>query len=316
MKVYILSVLVAGGLIAPAFGCDVCAVYSARQARGEIGSGVFAGVAEQFTHFGTMQENGREVSNPAHQWLDSSVMQVLLGYNFTERFGVQFNTPIIHRSFKRPEEGAIDRGTETGVGDVSLIGNFVAVHHETVNSAFDWRILGGVKFPTGDTHRLHEELHEVEGGMGPESGIHGHDLTLGSGSFDGIIGTSVFARYKIFFFDGGFQYAIRSEGDIGYRFADDITWAGGPGIFVVLKNSWTLALQANVSGESKAKDTFRGERADDTGLTAVYLGPQVNVSVGDHFSAQLGIDLPVSIENTALQAVPDYRVRAAMTWHF
>lgn len=316
MKVFISSVILAGGLTAPAFGCDVCAVYSARQARGEIGSGFFAGVAEQFTHFGTMQKNGREVSNPAHQYLDSSVTQILLGYNFTERFGVQFNTPVIHRSFRRPENGMIDRGTETGIGDVSLIGNFVAVHHETINSTFDWHILGGVKFPTGDSHRLHEELHETEGGMGPESGIHGHDLTLGSGSYDGIIGTSVFWRYKRFFLDGGFQYAIRSEGDIGYQFADDITWAGGPGIFVVLKNEWTFSLQANVSGESKAKDTFRGERAGDTGVSAVYLGPHINLSFGDHLAVQIGIDLPVSIDNTALQIVPDWRVRAAVTWHF
>jgi len=33
-------------------------------------------------------------------------------------------------------------------------------------------------------------------------------------------------------------------------------------------------------------------------------------------SAELGADLPVSIDNTALQSVPDYRVRAAVNWRF
>jgi hypothetical protein len=33
-------------------------------------------------------------------------------------------------------------------------------------------------------------------------------------------------------------------------------------------------------------------------------------------SAEVSADLPVSIANTALQTVPDYRIRAAMTVRF
>src|SRR5712691_12047675 len=120
------SVLLTGALGMPALGCDLCAIYSASQARGEIGTGPFAGVAEQFTHFGTVQVDGQEVSNPSGQYLDSSISQLFAGYNFSDRFGVQFNLPVIYRSFKRPDgEGGIERGTESGIGDVSLVGTFV-----------------------------------------------------------------------------------------------------------------------------------------------------------------------------------------------
>ena len=51
-------------------------------------------------------------------------------------------------------------------------------------------------------------------------------------------------------------------------------------------------------------------------VCAVYIGPQINFSWRDHLSAQAGVDLPVSIDNTALQIVPDWRVRAALTCHF
>ena len=78
----------------------------------------------------------------------------------------------------------------------------------------------------------------------------------------------------------------------------------------------TLALQFVVSGETKPRDEFQGERAEDTGITAVYLGPQINYTWSDKLSAELGLDLPVSIQNTALQMVTDWRVRAAVTWHF
>ena len=82
------------------------------------------------------------------------------------------------------------------------------------------------------------------------------------------------------------------------------------------KHNYTLGLQAVVAGEAKGRDTFEGEKAEDTGVTAVYLGPQINFTWGERFSASMGADLPVSIRNTALQTVPDYRLRAALTWHF
>jgi len=292
--------------------CDLCALYSAAQARGEIGQGFFGGVAEQFTHFGTVQIEGVKTINASGQYLDSAISQVFFGYNLNSRFGLQLNAPVIYRSFKRPEGDGIDRGAETGLGDISLLGHLVGYRALQENFTFNWVILGGVKFPTGNDDRIKEEFGEESEG----SGIHGHDLTLGTGSFDGIVGTSVFSRWKRGLFTATTQYAIRSKGDFDYRFANDLTWSGGPGCYLVLSHHYTLGLQAIVSGETKGRDTFQGEKADDTGVTAVYLGPQINFTWEDKFSAQLGADLPVSIRNTALQTVPDYRLRAGLTWHF
>src|SRR5215468_737296 len=78
--------------------------------------------------------------------------------------------------------------------------NPVATVHESdfIVSAV---LLTGIKFPTGDSSRLKEELHEVEVPGAPESGIHGHDLTLGTGSYDGIFGEQTALRYKNFFLE-------------------------------------------------------------------------------------------------------------------
>src|SRR3989442_13268769 len=102
MKILGISLL-AGAVATPALAFDLCAIYSATQAQGRTGKGAFAGVAEQFTHFGTLQDAGHEVPNPTGQFLDSSISQVFVGYHFPERLGVQFNLPVIDRSFKRPE---------------------------------------------------------------------------------------------------------------------------------------------------------------------------------------------------------------------
>src|SRR5215475_12207317 len=99
MKLLFPAVLVAA-CAQPAFGCDLCAIYSATKAQGADSAGLFGGLAEQFTHFGTLQEDGHEVPNTIDQHIDSSISQIFVGYNFNERLGVQFNLPLIYREFR------------------------------------------------------------------------------------------------------------------------------------------------------------------------------------------------------------------------
>jgi hypothetical protein len=286
--------------------CDLCSIYAATEAQGGSGSGFLAGVAEQFTYFNTFQVDGHEVQNIGNQYINSSMSQVFAGYNFNNKIGVQFNLPIIYREYGY----MANHGSETGIGDVSLIGNFRLYEMLTEKFTFSWTALGGVKFPTGDSAHLNPQEEDFAPGIG------GHDLTLGSGSFDGLVGTGFFARWKRLFMTGAMQYAIRSEGDFSYQFANDWIWFGGPGVYLLLGHENTLSLQAVVSGESKGQDTIAGVPTDDTAITAVYLGPQINFTWSSKLSAQVSADLPVSIVTTGQQIVPNYRVRAAITWRF
>ena len=286
--------------------CDLCSIYSAQQAQGANGRGFFAGVSEQFTRFNTLQSDGHTVANDG-EYVNSLSSQVFVGYNLNSRVGIQFNLPFLYREYGSAAGGSHNVG---GLGDVSLLGNVRLYEHISDNFTFTWRALAGVKFPTGATSHLNPNEPDFATGIG------GHDLTLGSGSFDGVVGTGFYARYKRVFLTGNAQYALRSEGAHEYQFANDWMWSGGPGLYLLLGQKATLALQALVSGESKALDTAQGMAVDDTGTTVVYLGPQVNFTWGSHLSAQVGADLPVSIESTGDQLVPNYRVRAAVTWHF
>src|SRR6185369_2918262 len=92
--------------------CDLCSVYNVDAAQGSRNKGFSITVAEQFTHFGTMQDEGHHLPNPTHQYLNSSVSQAVIGYTFNDWASVQFNLPVIYREFKRPEGFATDRGTE------------------------------------------------------------------------------------------------------------------------------------------------------------------------------------------------------------
>jgi hypothetical protein len=300
-----------------ALACDLCAIYRSLEAQsGKLGPNV--GVFEQFTHFGTMQQDGREVSNPAGQSLDSSITQFIVGYQLYDQFGLQLTIPSIHRSFKRPTDtGSIERGTESGLGDISLIGHYRALQINSENAIFVWELAGGVKFPTGSSDRIKEELTETEPAPGvPASGIHGHDLALGSGSWDGIIGTGMFASWQRLFVSAALQYSIRSRGDFDYRYANDLSWHVKPGGYLWLNDHGTIGLHLALSSEDKGKDDLAGVVAEDTGMSSVFLGPGLTFTWKEKFSAELGAEFPLVSDNTALQLVPDYRVRAAASWRF
>jgi hypothetical protein len=316
MKTFLSLSLLTGAAASGVVACDLCAVYNAPLGHNVHDQGIYLGLSEQFTYFGSVRQDGREVPNEFDQHMNSFVSQAFVGYQATDRFGVQFNMPVIYRSFQRVEGPGVEQGTEWGLGDVSLLGHFVVLRRDKENWSLAWQILGGVKFPTGSTDRLHEELSEEPSGMGPMSAIHGHDLALGSGSYDGLVGTEFYSRWKRLFFTAGAQYAIRSRGAIDYRYANDLTWSGGPGVYAIFSQDWILGLQANVSGEYKGKDDLAGELAQDTAITAVYLGPQLTLTWKSRLSAELGAALPVVLNNSSFQSVPDYRINAAIHWRF
>jgi hypothetical protein len=326
-----------------AHACDLCGCYTPQlEAMPEMGAmpllpwarGWYAAVGEQFTRFATVQVDGHEVSNPTGQYENSSITQLVAGYEISSRFALQINVPIIYREFKRPEGFDIDRGTVSGLGDMSILLKTVLFHYaSTPRRTFEFEnkspvaiehepdftvsatLLSGIKFPTGDSSRLEEEFHEINIPGAPESGIHGHDLTLGTGSYDGIFGEQTSLRYKNIFFETNVQFTLRGDGDHQYHFANDLTWSAGPGYYFVRKRDTIVGAQFAVSGEYKDVDRFRGKPAEDTGITSVFVGPRIVASRG-RWSGEIAAEFPALIDNTALQVVPDYRLRGGVSFHF
>ena len=213
-RILVFAVLAAASA-QPVWACDLCSIYSATEAQGG-GKGFFAGVAEQFTEFGTLQLDSRKEAGDG-EYIDSLVSQIFAGYNFNKYVGVQFNLPIIYRAYGSD----VMHDSVSGIGDVSLVGNFRLYQKAVDNFTFNWTALGGIKFPTGDSSKLNTPDSALPDGIG------GHDIALGSGSFDGLVGTGFSARWKRIFLDDQMQYGIRTEGDFQHQYANDWTWSGG-----------------------------------------------------------------------------------------
>ena len=129
----------AGG-IGAAIACDLCSVYSATRASGADARGFGAGAAEQFTHQGTLQQDGRAAANPLGQFMDSSITQLFSSYTFNNRFGVQLTIPVITRFFKRAGMTGVETGSVSGIGDITLTGTFMPYQRFTENFSFSSQI--------------------------------------------------------------------------------------------------------------------------------------------------------------------------------
>lgn len=318
--------------------CDLCAVYNANNSRNEASTGVLLTVSDQFVRFGTTLVDGRTVSVANPDQLDRLITHVVPSWNITPRFGVSLNIPVEWRSFQQTElryaaNGApsivTQRGSATELGDMSLIGRFTLFQFQEMESSFSLNLLAGVRFPTGDTSRVRDEVEQAEiyesflpagtphDPLGHSiASIHQHDLSPGWGAYSGVFGVTLNGRWQRWLFNGQFQYYLNTPGAADFTQGNELILSGGPGYYVFLGDHCTVSLQANAVFDQMARDRILGRLSDRTGRSATYLGPQLALTVGRRFSANAGADLPVHFDNQGFQSVPDYIVHTGLTWRF
>jgi len=338
MSIRLLVWLVAVALMlspVASLACDICAIYTATELQ-ESRTGFQLGFAEQFSHFGTLQQGGHKVDNPNGERVDSSITQFLFGYRPQPRVNLQVNVPLVARDYRRVEAKGVVDGNEVAVGDASISASGLLYNHVDDQSVIRLSGLFGIKLPTGNSHRLKEELTSNQTGDDPNippifrtgrhwhplhttgvrSGVHGHDLAIGSGSADVLFGGQLLTTYKRAFFTTAVQYSARTEGAFGYQFANELSVTGGPGVYLLLSHAYSLALQAVLTTETKGNDTQGGVRSTDTAITALYAGPGVHFTWGSNLSTELVADIPAIQNNSDLQLVTDYRLRGGLVWRF
>jgi hypothetical protein len=330
--------------------CDVCAVYTATQMRATR-TGFLMGLAEQGTRYSTRLPDPDGGTEDKGERLNSFITQILFGYDFHPKFGVQVNVPIIARDYHRLRnrrlvddqirDGVMTKGEISGFGDVALLGLWRPWSYVDEHRLVRFTLLGGLKMPSGDPSKLAEEKklrrasetpaaaasssgrtgrvvsadHIPEGSP---SGINGHDLALGTGSIDGIVGGAGFASWDRLFLTASVQHAIRMEGAYRYQYGDETQWFVGVGGYLLLDHAYTLTLQVVTSGKYQGTDTLEGtSTAPDGGSTAttwVFVGPAMSFTYGTSLGVELAGDLPVDTPDEGL--IPEYRVRGAVTWRF
>ncbi len=317
-----------------ASACELCSIYSSESAsatRGEGSSGFIFTLSQQYIPYENLQLEGEDAPHSPFleaAFMESSITHFVPGYNFSSRLGVSLNVPYIYRDFRRTEITPFatridERGSISDLGDMALVGRWTAFQKREMEYSAILNLLAGVKFPTGDTDRLKDERRQEiryteafgENHAHDFGGIHQHDLSPGTGSFDGVFGATANLRWKRFFFNTQVQYYLRTEA-IDYEMGDLTIVSGGPGYYALMKGSTTLSVQASAFYEKQESDRSLDQINDQTGFTAYYFGPLLAFTWGEHFSANGGVDFPLYIDNRGIQTVPDFRVHGGVTWRF
>src|SRR5206468_2345591 len=133
----------------------------------------------------------------------------------------QATLPYVVRTYRRPDHALIETGRVAGVGDATLAARRVLLRHDGDRHEWSVGLLGGFEFGTGNASHLGEELgeHSDHPANGIDRGIHGHDLALGSGSTDYLVGADAEWRSGRVFARAALQYKLRRPGKFGYRLA-------------------------------------------------------------------------------------------------
>ncbi len=207
----------------------------------------------------------------------------------SDRIGEEFSEDHLHEHFLR-HDGA-DHGDESDVG--------VEIEHGEAEHSDD----------------VIEDHHDEHGAGESRTAIHGHDLALGSGSYDFPIGLTMLGQYEKFFVHVDAQYLFRTEGDFDYRYANDLLWSVSPGVYLLSDHDTTVSLAVDLSGEYKREDSIDGADLDDTAIRSIFVGPEVRLSHGA-WRGSLVWEKPIDINNSGVQAVVTDRVRASVSYWF
>ncbi len=229
-------------------------------------------------------------------------------------WGVQWSMPYIERSYRRPDHALIEEGRVRGWGDGTLAVRWRGLRAQLVGGQLSVELLGGLKFATGDDAELagtvgHHHHHHT---LYPDSGVHDHDLALGSGSTDGLLGMALAWEAADWRLRAQIQHKLRRTGGYAYRYADETAWEIAPGY--EWKPGWLSEL--TLSGERKGLDESAGAAQVDTGFSFVWLGARLQTAWHERWSAEAAAEKPVRIRTSETMVVPDYRLRLALGWHF
>ena len=207
-----------------------------------------------------------------------------------------------------------DRGSDGGVGDLSLLARYTFLKHHTLDSTLLLAASTGVKLPTGETDaRLDNE---------PEEFMDAH-TQVGTGSTDLLLGAGFnFARQR-FAISGNALGSLTGEGEVGdvdHRFGNwlnyDLTgrYRLYPGTVGSVPTS--VFLSFGVAGELRAKEEENGAPLSDSGGHTIYTTPGVQVNFAEHWVAELSYHHSVYHDLNAVQLGEDFKVFGSVTYLF
>ncbi len=275
-----------------ALACDLCALHPYSEETGStstaaattLAQGAFSlGVTFEYRKWDELghrnahelHEEGRDIHNFDHD----EFYHLAVSYGLTDDLEVGVTFPIAKKTFLRVEDGVVGQGDDAeGAGDLTVLGKY-----RCSRRIADLSLVGGIKFPTGDTAQSGFDGKKLE----PEE-------VPGAGSFDYTVGAAIGKPIGRWSFGGDLLYTVKTEGAQGYEFGDVLRFDLSTGCAV--RKPGQLP-NARLTGEFNAqfldKDKGRAGNIFDSGGQVFFVTPGVSVDLTEQTTMFFSMPVPV-----------------------
>jgi hypothetical protein len=307
-------------LVSSAFACYPCSLFNVSKLQGVESSKFSFSINDSYSSYDKAQDLDYKENRDGEFVRDYNLAQLGLSYGLSDAVSLDFYLPVINRNSDQVEGLRVSSEKDSGVGDM-ILGSSLDIYSPSGDNWF-FKSTGilGIKLPTGDSGTLGSSINEssTQTRHHPASGssASGRNLVFGTGSVDFIMGLGTFATYEKFLFLGTLQYTAKTEGDYDYKFADDFLWSAGSGYYLSIEDKHTLALAAILSGEQKSKDSIGSELVQGSQFSNLFLGPSLLITLQNRLGAELGFDFRVTGEDVDSVVVPEWRLKAQLSYNF
>ena len=222
-----------------------------------------------------------------------------LAYGLSDHLAVSANLPLIRRDDLRggrhghasgaSTNGVEDLGTVSGLGDLSLMAQYVlADRHE---QGWALAILAGLKLPTGSTTEAADDGERLETEHQP-----------GTGSWDPLLGLAAQKRWGATSLHGSVLYQVSSRGSQDTRLGDRLNLNAAL-VFDLSRepeheepehqDHGGLALVLETNYEREGPQEIAGTVDDESGGEILWLSPGLRFAPAAGWSAGLSAGVPV-----------------------
>ena len=257
----------------------------------------------------------------AHNTDYNLVGSLAVAYGINHHLTVSAELPYIRRDHLREgiADGVEQLGSVAGVGDMSLL----AKYRLTDGAGFGFSLVGGLKVPTGSTHRRSPDGERLETEHQP-----------GTGSWDPVIGASGSAPLGAVTLTASALYQFSGKGAQRTRLGDRMQGGialshrfGEPGHehsethnhhhgdeldehHDAPRSSWDAFLE--LGGEWEGRQKIAGEVEQASGGKWLWLAPGVRFSWASQWSAAAAVAIPVYQRIRASHPDNGYRLTLAL----
>lgn len=203
--------------------------------------------------------------------------------------------------------------TVDGLGDITLIGLYMAYTDAPIRPAKRFTLGLGIKTPTGENNEKASSGNLVHAMMQP-----------GTGSWDPIVIVNYMRGFYPLVLQTNFLYQLTTEGDEGYEFGDQVTldliarYQVANYVNMGLEmNGLYAAKDKDYDGKYSRPDAALVDNITNTGIKSVYMSPSLQFKIPEKpASIDVKYQLPVYQDANGIQQVIDRRLLLSIAFAF